>query len=117
MFPEQRGPPPKKKKKYEEKRKTLCEIIENARINEQPSTKEENPRTTQDVILEAMLDVADREIKILEEKSDYKTKRYTVSELNGDVIQMETGLPTKEIFNIVVKYAYRFKDSINYFSG
>ena len=84
MFPEQRGPPPKKKKKYEEKRKTLCEIIENARINEQPSTKEENPRTTQDVILEAMLDVADREIKILEEKSDYKTKRYTVSELNGD---------------------------------
>ena len=117
MFPEQRGPPPKKKKKYEEKRKTLCEIIENARINEQPSTKEENPRTTQDVILEAMLDVADREIKILEEKSDYKTKRYTVSELNGDVIRMETGLPTKEIFNIVVKYAYRFKDSINYFSG
>ena len=30
---------------------------------------------------------------------------------------METGLPTKEIFNIVVKYAYRFKDPINYFSG
>ena len=44
--------------------------------------KKKNPRTTQDVILEAMLDVADREIKILEEKSDYKTKRYTVSELN-----------------------------------
>ena len=44
-----------------------------------------------------MLDVAYREIKILEEKSDYKTKRYTVSELNGDVIRMETGLPTKEI--------------------
>ena len=117
MFPEQRGPPPKKKKKYEEKRKTLCEIIENARINEQPSTKEENPRTTQDVILEAMLDVADRERKILEEKSDYKTKRYTVSELNGNVIRMETGLPTNEFFNIFVKYNYRFKDSINYFSG
>ncbi|XP_044163893.1 uncharacterized protein LOC114972370 [Acropora millepora] len=111
LFPEQRGPPPKKKKK------SLCEIIENARINEQPSTKEENPRTTQHVILEAMLDVADREIKILEEKSDYKTKRYTVTELNGDVIRMETGLPTKEIFNIVLKYAYRFKDPINYFSG
>ena len=59
-----------------------------------------------------MLDVPDRELKILEEKSDYKTKRYTVSELNGDVIRMKTGLPAKEIFNIVVKYAYRFKDSI-----
>ena len=33
-----------------------------------------------------MLDAADSEIKILEEKSDYKTKGYTVSELNGDVM-------------------------------
>ena len=90
-------------------------MIENARINEQPSTKEENPRTTQYVILEAMLDVAGRELKILEEKSDYKTKRYAVSELNGDVIRMETGLPMKEIFYIVVKYAYRLKDAINCF--
>ena len=64
-----------------------------------------------------MLDAADSEIKILEEKSDYKTKGYTVSELNGDVIQMETGLPTKDIFNIIVKYAYRFQNSINYFIG
>lgn len=59
----------KGKKKYEEKGKTLCEMIENARINEQPSTKGENHKTTQGVILEAMLDVADRELKILEEKS------------------------------------------------
>ena len=31
---------------------------------QQPSTKEENPTTTQGVMLEAMLDVADRELKI-----------------------------------------------------
>ena len=73
-------------------------MIENAMINEKPFTKEENPRATQDVILEAMLDVAHRELKILEEKSDYKSKRYTVSELNGDVIRKETGLPTEENF-------------------
>ena len=30
---------------------------------------------------------------------------------------METGLPTKEVFNIVVLHALRLKDSINYFSG
>ncbi|XP_068732575.1 uncharacterized protein [Montipora capricornis] len=30
---------------------------------------------------------------------------------------METGLPTKEVFNIVVHHALRFKDSVNYFAG
>jgi len=30
---------------------------------------------------------------------------------------METGLATKEVFNIVVKHPLRFKDDINYFSG
>ena len=86
-------------------------------MNEQPPTEEENPRTLQEVILEAELDVTNRQLKDLEETSKYKILRYTVSELDGDVIRMETGLPTKEVFNIVVKHAYRFKDSINYFSG
>ena len=54
-------------------------MIENARMDEQPPAKEENPRTAQDVILEAVFDVANRELKVLEEMSDYKTKRYTVS--------------------------------------
>ena len=30
---------------------------------------------------------------------------------------MEAGLPTKEVFDIVVRHALRFKDSIIYFSG
>ena len=30
---------------------------------------------------------------------------------------METGLPTKEIFTIVVNYAAKFKDSICYYAG
>ena len=117
LFPEQRGPPPKKKKKAEPKRQTLAEIIESARLNEQPPIEEENPRTTQEVILEAELDLANRELKDLEGKSQYKTIRYTISELQDDVIRMETGLPTKEVFNIVLKHALRFKDAIIYFSG
>ena len=28
------------------------------------------------------------------------------------MLQMETGLPTKEVFNIIVKHALGFKDSI-----
>jgi len=43
--------------------------------------------------------------------------RYTVARLEEDVIRMKTGLPTKKVFNIVVNYAHRFKDSINYFVG
>lgn len=30
---------------------------------------------------------------------------------------METGLPTKDVFHIVVNYTIRFKQSINYFAG
>ncbi|XP_015755987.1 PREDICTED: uncharacterized protein LOC107335490 [Acropora digitifera] len=47
----------------------------------------------------------------------YVTKHYSASRLSEDVIRMETGLPTKEVFNIVVLYALRFKDSINYYYG
>ena len=40
-----------------------------------------------------------------------------MGELSGDVVRIETGLPTKEVFQIVVRYALRFKDSVNYFAG
>lgn len=35
----------------------------------------------------------------------------------GDVIWMEIGFLIKEVFNIVVNYVFRFKDSVNYFVG
>ena len=70
-----------------------------------------------EVILEAELDLAKRELENLEGRLHYKNRCYTVTELPGDVIRMETGLPTKEVFDIVVRYASRFKDSINYFGG
>ena len=53
-------------------------MIESARMNEQPPTEEENPRTLQEVILEAELDVTNRQLKDLEETSKYKILRYTV---------------------------------------
>ena len=96
-------------------------MIDIARKNEQPSTYdadiEENVPTTREVILEAELDLANRELKGLEGELQYKSMRYTVAGLEEDVIRMETGLPTKKVFNIVVNYALRFKDSIQYFAG
>ncbi len=53
----------------------------------------------------------------MQEKESYKRKHYTVSELSAEVITMETGLPTKEVFTIVVLYALRIKDASVYFSG
>lgn len=119
LFTEQRGPPPKKKKNTESKEQSLSQMIEIARKNEQPSVAdtEEDLQTTQEIILEAELDFANRELKELNQTVQYKRNKYTVSALEGDVIRMETGLPTKEVFNIVVKHALRFKDSVNYFAG
>ena len=121
LFAEQRGPPPKKKKENEPKKCSLLEMIDTARKNEQPSTFEadieESVPTTREVILEAQLDQAKRELKDLEGKLQYKGMRYTVARLEEDVIRMETGLPTKKVFDIVVNYTLRFKDSISYFAG
>ena len=53
----------------------------------------------------------------MQEKENYTQQHYTVSGLNAVVLRMETGLPTKEVFNIVVLHALRFKDFIVYYSG
>lgn len=120
LFTEQRGPPPKKQKAVPFKEKTIAELVELAQKNEPPSLEnddEEKTKSTQEVILEAELDLAKRELENLEGRLNYKNRCYTVTELPGDVIRMETGLPTKEVFDIVVRHASRFKDSINYFGG
>lgn len=119
LFTEQRGPPPKRQKNTESKVQSLSQIIEIARKNEQPlvADTEQNVQTTQEIILKAELDFANRELKELNQTVQYKRNKYTVSALEGDVIRMETGLPTKEVFNIVVNHALRFKDSVNFFAG
>ena len=104
LFAEQRGPPPKKKKTVSTE-KTLAELVEQAQRNKPSSVEKENEqrqKTTQEVILEAELDLAKRGLKNLEDTLHYKNRCYTVTELPGDVIRMETGLPTKEVFDIVV---------------
>ena len=111
----------RKKRKAESKKCSLPKMIDIARKHEQPSTYdtviEEHVPTTHKVILKAELDLANRERIGLEGELQYKRMRYTVAGLEEDVIRMETGLPTKKVFNIVVNYALRFKDYITYFAG
>ena len=47
----------------------------------------------------------------------HESLRYSVSVLRPEVIRMETGLPTKEIFNIVVDHTAKVKDFISYYAG
>ena len=97
-------------------------MIKVAREREQESQEDtvenmERPSSTREIILEAELQQAKRDLTDLKQKTDYLHKYYTVSVLGEDVLKMETGLPTKEVFLIVVKYTRRFKQSINYFAG
>ena len=71
LFAEQRGPPPKKKKNTESKGQSLSQIIETVRKNKQPSEGEADRRTTQEIILEAELDLANRELKELDQRDKY----------------------------------------------
>ena len=99
LFPEQRGSLPKKKTKTETafKGNTLTEMIEDARKNKSLSTeksKEQKQKTTREVIPEAELDLVNRDLKSAQEQIQYKNRCYTVGELSGDVVRMETRLPT-----------------------
>ena len=119
LFFKQRGSPRKKIEKML-KEKTVAEILEDAQRSEPVSVQEgkvNKGKTTQEVILEAGLDLVETDVQDLQEQVKYKSKCYTVSELPENGIIMETGLPTKEVFKIVVRHASNFKDSINYFRG
>ncbi|PFX18016.1 hypothetical protein AWC38_SpisGene17650 [Stylophora pistillata] len=51
------------------------------------------------------------------EMSSYYSAHYSAKSLSPEVIRMETGLPTKGVFDIVVGYVSRFKGEINYYAG
>ena len=82
------------------------------------SEKVEEPRVDVDgLILSAEMSNAQRELKQLQEKIEYSKFRYSAKDMPDNVICMETGLPNKQIFSIVVKYIERFADSINYYNN
>ena len=80
---------------------------------EEALPSQEKPSTNQ-VLLEAKLDLAKRELEQQNEAAQYQRTHHSASTLTTDVLRMETGLPTREAFQIVVNYASRFKDSLSY---
>ena len=122
LFPSQKTPPKKKKKpkslvnKLPTVKDTMAII--NAKSTESSDTWDERSSTpTEQIILEAELNVAKQELNYHQDTMQYQKKHYSVSNLSSEVIRMETGLPTKEIFTIVVDYTAKFKDSISYYCG
>lgn len=69
-----------------------------------------------EIFLQAELESKARELESLKEKENYQRSHYSVSSLSPEVIRMETGLSTKEIFDIVINDA-RFNKSIRYSYG
>ena len=113
----------RKRKKVTAEKKTVQEMVAEAiRGSEQQPTDNDSKqeccnKTTNEIILEAELDQAREELQDRQEKESYAQKHYNVSGLSAEVLRMETGLPTKDVFNIVVLHALRFKDCIVYYSG
>ena len=88
-----------------------------AMIKGKEQQQNESPKDTKEIVLEAELDQVNKELADVQARENYWKKSYTISPLTAEVIRMETGLPTREVFDIGVNHALRFKDSITYFSG
>eukprot|EP00112_Aurelia_sp_Birch-Aquarium-sp1_P025863 Seg885.2 transcript_id=Seg885.2/GoldUCD/mRNA.D3Y31 product="hypothetical protein" protein_id=Seg885.2/GoldUCD/D3Y31 len=74
-------------------------------------------RPDEKVLLRIELDSVKRELEKERAGKSYQRERYSFKHLSDDVIRMETGLPNKQIFNIVVGYVRRFEGFFNYFAG
>lgn len=110
-----------KKSKTMEKLPTIQQILDSMHNSEPASTStpaHADPQpSTSEVILEAELDMTTKELQKHEEKNRYLREHYSVDSLSNEVLRMETGLPTREVFDIVVNYVSRFKDTMRYYSG
>ena len=109
---------PRKRKKQSTTQSTFVhDMVQAIRDKEEEALPLQEKPSTSEIILEAELDLAKRELEQQREAAQYQRTHYSASTLTTDVLHMETGLPTKEVFQIVVSYASRFKDSLSYYAG
>ena len=92
-------------------------MIKGKEQQQNESPKDTKKASTKEIVLEAELDQVKKELADVQARENYWKKSYTISRLTAEVIRMETGLPTREVFDIGVNHALRFKDSITYLSG
>ena len=118
MFPSEGNDSQKKKKKVKSSEvNDVMTIIAAAVKSSEETLNVSTSTSTEQIILEAELDLTKQELNSHQEAKQYQRTHYSVSVLSPEVIRMETGLPTKEIFNIVVDHTAKFKDSISYYAG
>lgn len=123
MFPPDDYSKTAKKKKTNDtvnSQQSVEEIVQQYREQEKQKENEQNAankKPTAQVVLEAELESKTRELEKYQQTESYQRSHYSASTVNEEVLRMETGLPTREVFNIVVLYTLRFKDSIRYFYG
>ena len=56
--------------------------------------------------------------KLKKSDDDAKTSnKFSLKNLNEEIMRIKTGIPTKKIFSLIANYARRFKDDISYFHG
>ena len=118
LFPSQENPPQKRRKLNSKPDESVISEMAIIHDSENISDKMQNGSiSTEQIILEVELDLTKQELYSHQETKNYQRTHYSVSCLSSEVIRMETGLPTKEVFNIVVEYAANFKESICYYAG
>ena len=71
----------------------------------------------ENIILKFELQNKTRELENLKDKDNTKQPLYSASTLNDEVIRMETGLPNKNMYKIVVKYVESHKHVITIQGG
>ena len=117
LFPLE-GPPPKRKKVSKVEASSSSKNEASHEPEELPSsTSEATLQRVETLILKNTLQTAEMNVENLEKVVKYHRHVYSVHKVNEKVIRMETGLPTKSVFNIVVQYVERFKDNILYHHG
>ncbi|PFX16153.1 hypothetical protein AWC38_SpisGene19581 [Stylophora pistillata] len=109
-------PIPKKKRKVSAeptKLPTVASVLEEIKENSEPCSTEcsEQEKTgSKEALLSIELDMTSTELSKHKEMSSYYSAHYSAKNLSPEVIRMETGLPTKDVIDIVGRYVSRFKD-------
>lgn len=101
-------PTPKKKRKVSAeptKLPTVASVLEEIKENSEPCSTEcsqEEKTSSKEALLSIELDMTSTELAKHKEMSSYYSAHYSAKSLSPEVIRMETGLPTKDVFDIVV---------------
>lgn len=95
----------------------MKQLNDSCSLSGEASKCETSNASVQNVLLEVEVENLRKELEDRKSNKQYQREIYSVMALRDEVICMETGLPNKQVFSIVVNYVRRFSAEINYFYG